>query len=340
MRARYLFTLLAAAVVVATCGEEGIGPPELGEVDVALELTLLRTLDPATEGTYEAWAIGSDGTTYSAGRFEFPSDGRVTVTSPIKNPQYFMVTVEPPGDDDNDPSVHKLLGGEFDGSSATLAIERYVTAGIPLEANAGTHVLFTPSDNAEQGYPSNEDAGIWVFNFGGDTLDGSFYIKLTPLTEGWSYEGWLVYDYGSPAAVWVSYGKFAPDNFKRVNSRDDTGLGPYSGRIDYETDLAFEVRMPGDDWISNPFDLPVPGGLTLPFDLNGEPALGIQSRWTHVITIEPWGPNREPELAPEARPFLVQPYRNPIGEEGAQARRTIEYHPELLPSGTATIIPR
>jgi hypothetical protein len=309
-------------------------------VDVDLALSGLRPVDPATEGTYEAWAIGSDGVIRSAGRFVLPPDGRVTVRSPIENPEHFMLTVEPPGDVDEQPSPHKLLGGRFSGATAQLDVNRYVTAGIPLEPNPGSHVLFTPSDNGELGYPSYEDAGIWVFNIKGDTADGSFYIKLTPLTAGWAYEGWAVRDYATDSAVWVSYGKFAPDHFRRVNRRDDTGLGPFSGQLDYRRAMPQEIVFPGDDWVANPYDLPVPGDLSLPFDLNGNFAEGSPSRWTHVITIEPWGPQREPEMPVDARPFLLQPYRNAIGEAPWDEPRVIEYHAELLPRGTATIAPR
>lgn len=326
-------------MTTGTACSEGTGPPNLSDTPLELALVNLQKLDPATEGTYEAWIIGSDGTIYSAGRFELPDGGRVTLTSRLENPEHLMITVEPPGDEDDAPSGHKLVGAKFDGLTATLDLNHYVTAGIPLEPSPGTHVLFTPSDNAELGYPSYEDAGIWVFNIHGDTLDGSFYIKLTPLTEGWSYEGWMVYDYGTPNAVWASYGKFKADPFRRVKGRDDTGLGPYSGQLDYRYAMPQEVVMPGDDWVSNPFNLPVPGGFTLPFDLNGDASQGIKSRWTHVITIEPWGPNRDPEMPHQAQPFFLEPYRNPIGEATVEQPRTIEYHPERLPSGTATLKP-
>lgn len=329
---------LAAAAVLSSCSEDGIGPPVEGLIDVALSFERLPAPQP-DEGSYEAWAVGSDGSIRSAGRFSLSGSGTATVTSPIQNPEHFMITLEPPGDDDDQPSSHKLLGGRFADGVAELDLNRYVTAGIPLEETPGTHALFTPSDNAELGYPSFEDAGIWVFNVGGDTLDGSFFITLTPLTVGWSYEGWAVRDYGTPDAVWLSYGKFAPDNFKRVRYRDDTGLGVFSGQQDYRYAMPLEVVMPGDDWLVNKFSVPVPGNLTLPLDLNGDATKGIPSRFTHVITIEPWGPQREPEMPHEAEPFFLRPYRNPIGEGTAEVPRTIEYHPAELPRGTATLVP-
>ncbi len=333
--------LLALTVLLLACGESGVGPPVIGDVNVRLELAGLRALDPSTEGTYEAWAIGSDGTIHSAGRFVPPANGPTPVVSPIENPAYLMVTVEPPGDADDVPSPHKLLGGPFTGDVAVLGIDRYVTGGIPLEPNPGTHVLFTPSDNAELAYPSNEDAGLWLFNIHGDTVSGSFFLTFTPLTVGWAYEGWVVRDYGTTDAIWVSYGKFTPDIFKKQKGRDDTGVGPYSGQLDYRHWNPLEIVMPGDDWVANAYGYPLPGTLTdddLPLDLNGDASQGIPSRWTHVITIEPWGPNLQPEMPWTAKPFLLQPYRNAIGQGLVDEPRTIEYHPEFIPMGTATIV--
>ena len=311
-----------------------VGPPNANPVNVSLSFSNLPVLDEATHGTYEAWSIGSDGSIWSAGRFNVTAAGTAEVVSLIDNPEAFMITVEPVGDMDDQPSSQKLLGGMVFGDSAELDIHRYVSP-IPLEDKPGTHVLFTPSDNAALGYPSYEDAGIWLFNISGDTIDGSFYLDFSPLTKGWIYEGWVVRDYGLPSEVWVSYGKFEPDNFRQANVRDDTGLGPFSGQLDYEKAMPQEIVFPGDDWVANPYDLPVPGGLTLPFDLNGTIADGIMSRWTHVITVEPiFDETEDPWLA---EPFFIKPYRNPIGEGTADEPRTILFFPDELPMGVARI---
>lgn len=329
-----------ALLALSACVGEVVNVLDVREVAVELTLSGLRTLDPDIEGTYEAWGIDPAGTIVQAGRFRLPSEGSVNLTwRGDVDPQHLMITVEPPGDMDSRPSPHKLLGGRFDGTSAVLGVTRYVTVGIPLEPRPGTHVLATPTDDADNGYPSGEDGGLWLYNASGDTLDGSYYLDFTPLTEGWRYEGWIVRNYGAPDALWISYGKFRPDGFRQTNQRDDTGLGFFSGRLDHEFALALQVRVPGDDWLDNPLDYPVPGGLTLPLDLNGDANRGVTSEWTHVITIEPWGPNRDPEVPGANRPFFLQPYRNVIGEAPPNEPRVIEYFPELLPTGTATIRP-
>ncbi|NIQ59451.1 MAG: hypothetical protein GWN71_40705, partial [Gammaproteobacteria bacterium] len=128
--------LLLALLATAGCGGDVSGP--LAAVSVELELQGLRALDPETEGVYEAWVIDADGGIASAGRFEWPADGRVTLASPVDRPEHFMLTVEPPGDADDAPSPLKLLGGAFEGGTAVLDVNRYVTAGIPLEERPGT----------------------------------------------------------------------------------------------------------------------------------------------------------------------------------------------------------
>ncbi|HEX6316628.1 MAG TPA: hypothetical protein VFZ73_17270, partial [Gemmatimonadaceae bacterium] len=160
-----------------------------------------------------------------------------------------------------------------------------------------------------------------------------------PLTRGWAYEGWVVRDRGSPDAVWLSYGQFLPNNIRKARFRDDTGLGPFSGYIDYERARSAEIHYPGDDWAGNPLALPVPGGLTPPLDLNGDAAAGVASRWTHVITIEPVyeddGNRTEPPW--QAQPFFLRPYDNAIGEAAPGEPRTIEFRPGALPHGSAHI---
>lgn len=321
--------------LVAGCGDAATSA---SGTPLEISVASLVPLDADLEGVYEAWVVGRDGEIASVGRFSIAGDPSTRpFASPIADPTDVMITVEPPGDDDDYPSLHRLLGGRFEDGVATLDVTGYLTvAGIPLEADVGTHVLASFSEAQSGSIPS--EAGLWLFNAGGDTLDGSYYLDFSPLTEGWWYEGWIVHDFGTSDATWVTYGKFRPDPLRQANTRDDTGLGPFSGRRDYESALALLVRVPGDDWLANPLGLVVPGALVLPLDLNGDAGSSTASRWTHVITIEPWGPNRNPEPLAASRPFFLAPYRNAIGEDPPEAPRSIEFHPDGLPTGTAVMI--
>ena len=130
---------LATAPLVALmggCAHDEPSAPIAGARGVALALSGLRALDPASEGRYEAWAVGSDGSITSAGRFDWTLDGHTVVTSPIQNPTDFMITVEPPGDDDAHPSPHKLLGGALLGSG--------VSGCTPVGSGPGSNRIPTP----------------------------------------------------------------------------------------------------------------------------------------------------------------------------------------------------
>ncbi len=325
------------SVCVLSCSSEGPVPPA-ATVDIVVQLTRLESVDTSADGTLHAWVIDLDGTIRSAGPIPTAGETSVRVASP--DPEFIMVTLEPPGDSDDRPSAHKLVGGRFNDGFAVLAVDRYVTAGMSLEEDPGRHILATLSDNLGSGQNDNEDAGIWLFDPSVDTLDAKYYQDFAPLTEGWAYEGWVVRDYGAPGAVWVSYGKFLPDGFRQANSRDDTGVGYFSGVTAFERAFPLFVRFPGDDFLSDSLGYVLPAGISLPLDLNGDLSSGVASRWTHVITIEPWGHNRDAERPEESRPFVLEPYRNAIGEADPAVPRLIEFHPEHLPGGTATIVAR
>lgn len=321
---------LALALVAAACGGSDPADPGTGS-DLSLSLSNLRTLNAATEGSYEAWVYG-DGGPVSAGKFAYA--GTVRLILPVPGPTRVEITIEPPDDPDPGPSAQRILTGTFSGSAAKLTVEGAVTQGtLPLREQPGQFTMFSPSDNAENGYPSFEESGVWLFNMAPrDTPQNDGWVRLTQLREGWTYEGWMVRDYGGSNAIWLSYGKFRPDQAGAVNHRDDTGWGPFSGVLDFQT--AGEEEYPGDDWISNPLKLPFPSQLTLPLNLRETSASG-QHRWTHVITIEPAWNKGEP-LTTEA-PFLIRPYRDPFGSGAPGEPRTITYREDGVPRGTAAI---
>lgn len=296
------------------------------DAGAALDLSTvgLPVLDPAREGAYEAWIIDGQGHAFSAGKF---APGQAVFTSPVGGGRAFEITVEPPGDTDDLPSSQRLLRGVFRNGSALLAVPGAVTQGdLALREQPGTFTMFSPSNNAADGYPSHEESGIWLFNVRPrDTPQNDQWVRLTQLQAGWTYEGWMVRDFGTPDAIWLSYGKFRPDQTGAVNSRDDTGWGPFSGVTDY---LDGEEEFPGDDWISNPLGYPFPAALTLPLNLR-EQTTGGASRWTHVITIEPATDRGEP-IGSE-QPFFIRPYHDPFGDGGPAVPRAITFHGETVP---------
>lgn len=258
----------------------------------------------------------------------------VALTSPIAGVVAVEITVEPPGAPDGVVSGQRLLRGTIAGDGADLTIRGAITQGdLELRERPGTFTMFSPSNNSWEGYPSHEEAGVWLFNVRPrDTPQNDAWVRLAQLDAGWTYEGWMVRDFGTPNAIWLSYGKFVPDQTGAVTGRDDTGWGPFSGVLDFQT--AGEEEFPGDDWISNPLNFPFPAALTLPLDLR-EKTVGGASRWTHVITIEP-ARDRGEAIGSE-RPFFLRPYHDPFGDGASDEPRLISFHEETIPHARLTI---
>lgn len=328
---------LASLATLAACGGDGSAPSGPGgsaQPSLVVTVNGLVPLDPVTQGRYEAWATDAAGRTTSLGTLDAAAGQAATlrVPFPAAQPASIAVTVQRPNDA-GAPSTHVLLEGEWRGGRATLAVEGALTRGdLPLKRIPGQFTMFSPSDNFMNGYPSFEECGVWLFNMQPrQTPQNDQWVRLTSLTPGWIYEGWMVRDIGAPDAIWLSYGKFLPDASGAIASRDDTGWGPFSGVEDFAT--AGEEEFPGDDWFSNPLGFPFPSVLSLPLDLREKDATGA-SRWTHVITIEPISDQGEP-IGSE-RPFAIQPYRDGFGDAAPGVPRTITFRPEGVPGGEAS----
>lgn len=325
----------AALAAIAACGQGATteasrpDPSEASRVTIALTVP---SLDPVRDGAYEIWLLGASGSRRSLGRF---ADGAArSVPMPSGTWTAVEVTVEPPADADPMPSAQTLLRGELRDGRASLRLEGAVTQGaLPLREAPGQFTLFSPSDNEVNGYPSHEDAGVWLFNMSpGTTAQRDYYVRVAQLQAGWQYEGWMVRDLGSPAEIWLSYGKFVPDWTGALNRADDTGWGPYSGVTDFRT--ARLEDFPGDDWISNPLAYPWNAALPLPLDLREKDASG-RLRWSHVISIEP---SRDlGEAIGTERPFVLRPYVDPVGDAGPGIARTLTLRASGLPVGTAEL---
>ena len=316
----FLGAVALAAVGPSACGDGAGTGPSLADGAV-LELHNVAVPDPATEGQLEVWLF-EDGIPRSAGRLSTGGERvEVTLAGVAGHPDSVLITLEPPGDVDASPSRYRLLRGVIQGARAELTVRQAVTNFHPLEATPGGHSLYTTSNNAWAGYPSLEDGGMWLFNmFPATNPTGERWVQLSQLKPEWVYEGWIVYRAGTAEEVWISYGKFRPDERGFLTSRDNTGSGPFSGDPDFRNAGVEEV--PGDEWTTESPGHALPGGLQLPLDLNEVDGTGT-AVWHHRITIEPAFDESEP-LGSEV-PFFVRPYGNPIGEGDAHVPRFIEY---------------
>lgn len=330
---RRISSVLLLVVLIACGGGDVVAPGGGAATSLTFTFTGLQPLDPATEGTYEAWTRDAGGQFHSLGSFEYAQSVTLPLSESVGDGAELWITVQRPGDGDAVPSAQTLLRGTLHGRDADLGVVGAVTQGsLPLKPRPGQFTMFSPSDNALDGYPSHEESGVWLFNMRPElTEQNDMWVRLTQLSPGWTYEGWMVRDIGTRSAIWLSYGKFVPDYTGTVNTRDDTGWGPFSGVADFRTDG--EEEFPGDDWISNPLSFPFPNGLTLPLDLREMDSTGAL-RWTHVISIEPAWNKGEP-IGSE-RPFLVRPYQDLFGSGAPGAARAITFRPEGVPSARVT----
>lgn len=324
--------LCMAALFVGCGGGNATAPASASSLD--LSFSNLKPIDSTVDGSYAAWATDPAGHFHLLWRFRGATIVGVRLAPPPYSINEIWVTVERPGAADSLPSDQRVLRGAMHGGEADLSLAGALTQGtLALREHPGQFTMFTPSDNAVNGYPSHEESGVWLFNMQPRlTEQGDMWVRLTQLAAGWTYEGWMVRDIDQPGAIWLSYGKFLPDNTGAVNSRDDTGWGPFSGVVDFRTDG--EEEFPGDDWISNPLNFPFPKELTLPLNLREKNAAGVV-RWTHVITIEPAWKRGEP-IGSE-RPFFIRPYQDSFGDGDPGTPRTITFYPDRLPSGQAVL---
>ncbi|HET9982950.1 MAG TPA: anti-sigma factor [Longimicrobiales bacterium] len=328
-----LALVVLPALILGGCDGGTTSVP--ADADIALTFTNLPALDPARDGALEIWLVDAAGAAHSAGKLTAGASGEVHVRSPIASPRSLRVTLEPPGDTDPAPSDAAVLAGHFSGRQAHLRLDGAILPeGAALEPDPGQFTMFTPSDNYLYGYPSHEYAGVWLFNARPlTTKQNDSWVRMTPLSPGWVYEGWMVRDMGTPQAIWLSYGKFLPEAHGVVNQKDDTGWGPFSGVEDWRT--MGDDNFPGDDWVGNPDNLPFPSALTLPVNLQEKTSAGAP-RWTHVITVEPARDRGEPIGSERPLP-LFMPYVDAFRVTNAGEPQAMTYHVEHLLSGEAVI---
>lgn len=303
----------------AACGDDPAGP--------ALGDELVLTLDgigavPADMGALHVWTY-QGGDTVHAGVLPAGDGGDIpsfAFASPQDRPQGVLVSLESSAAAPAIPGPSRVVRGDFRGAAAELSLEGVITDGRPLQERPGAHSLFTTSNNSE-GYPSAENAGLWLFTLTPLANDHETReVKVTPLQAGWTYEGWIVKNV--TPEIWISYGKFRPDEFSLLTSRDDSGSGPFAGTEDFRN--AGVEDVPGEEWtsteIADQLGISLPAGLTVPLELDEVDGEG-NAVWRHVISIEPARDLVEGPL--EGRPFTIRPYTNDIGPDGPGVPRTI-----------------
>lgn len=261
---------LAAMLLFSACSkEEDINTQSLSVTESSEELLKmgkqklevnLSGLEPlGNDFRYEGWII-VNGQPISTGTFKITSNGNmapkafVVDSDDLASATVFVLTIEPHPDSDPAPSDHKILAGDFSGSTASLSVSHMAALGDNFMSATGSYILATPTTATM----ADEKSGVWfINNTSGSPMPG---LSLPTLPTGWIYEGWGVIN-GIP----VTTGKFLEENMADM-------AAPYSGPLP-------GPPFPGEDFVMN-----APAGLSFPTDLSGDKI---------VVTIEP-NPDNHP----------------------------------------------
>lgn len=259
MRAQFLFAFLPAALLFFSgCTTD----PVAEEHTVLVTTSDLPPLD-AAEGHYELWfsypndggkvsaAAHGDAEFVSLGTFVVAADGSLkgldggipTFTIPEGYNAHLLIdailTLEPPGDTDDDPEG-RLLGGNFAGTTS-LGVATLTLGGADAFGRAfdsvnltGSARLVTPSTSSS----SDEAQGVW---FLGSGMGASLGLRPHPINvdnDAWTYEAWLTRTQ-SGTTEYISLG-----TFDDPAAKDKNGAGPNAG----PDPVAWTV--PGEDFVS------------------------------------------------------------------------------------------
>lgn len=229
-----------AGILAALVLTVGVSAAQAGTGDLTLEFTNLMTLDPATDGVYEGWAIVG-GMPVSTGVFNVDAAGMpvdpvtgdpialfdagtdISVATSIK------ISIEPPMDADPGPSGLIVLSGDPTMGTALL------TAALPdlamLSSATGAYILATPSDNGMD--DMNDDQGIWFLTMPGPMAGPEAgFVGLPDLGPNWTYEGWVV-DVSGGAPMPYSTGTFDMADMADSDAAGSMGGGPPFPGQDY-----------------------------------------------------------------------------------------------------------
>jgi hypothetical protein len=209
--------------------------PAVGE-EVYLEINVDGLEDLGGGWAYEGWLIVGD-QPVSTGIFTVDANGLPSMSRfavPVDDPAgigAFVLTIEPVPDFDPAPSAVHILGGDFSGSSAQLAVGHPAALGDDFSSAGGSFILSAPSGGDGADYRN----GIWWLD--PDAGPGPA-LELPALPEGWAYEGWVVGSSGP-----MSTGRFTSvsgaDSDRGGITAGPHGVPPFPGQdlLNPATDL-------------------------------------------------------------------------------------------------------
>lgn len=223
--------ITGVALLMTAAIASGGAHAQSGPQNVTMIFENLAPLDEAVEGHYEGWAM-VNGSPVSTGVFNVDAQGAPVELNgggaisefdagvDISEATAIIITLEPPQDNDPDPSEIKMMFGAVSGAEAPLMLN--VPDRAVIEASTtGAFILATPSDNP--GVPDNDDMGIWYLTVPGPAPG---FLNLPDIGPNWIYEGWIV-DLTDPSnPVPYSTGTFSMASAADSDAAGCNGGGP------------------------------------------------------------------------------------------------------------------
>ena len=326
MKTIFLIMLITSLSFVG-CKEDELLSSGAQESKISIELKGLEDL--GSTHWYEAWVK------YDSAAIEitktihvFTSDGgdiRFTVDVPLgilQKGKAVIITIE----DDDVPGARFIRNAQGDIIDTVYAPSDYRILAAKIVANNGSFslgddfllkhdfdnatmsfVLDTPTD----GVGNNPKSGLWFINYeiteitdttgaviGYDTTLVAG-LDLPDLPDGWTYEGWVMFNQDS-----VSTGKF-------ISAEGADDGNPYSG-----PQAAYP--FPGEDFLTN-----APSGITFPTDLSGKEVL--------VTLVPPYPEESKP-------PYKTTVFKGVVPSDASpKTVYTIGSNSESFPGGSLSI---
>jgi len=268
---RWMAPVAALALVIGAAPQVALA--QTGPHNLVLDFDMLAPLDEDAEGHYEGWAIVM-GMPISTGKFNVNEMGEPVelgggaviaefdAGTDITDATTIVISLEPPGDDDDVPAAIKPMVGDVVDAEAALY------ANIPdrqmLESfTTGSYILATPSDNPE--VPDNDDMGIWYLMIeDGEPVPS--LLQLPDIGPNWTYEGWVVdaSDPGNPMPY--STGTFAMATGVDSDEAGCIGGGPpFPGQDFVEAQCEPYLDLDTGDYLAVISIEPVPDNRAAPF---------------------------------------------------------------------------
>ena len=214
---RIIGSFLAIAITLALYPKPSTAEDEftLRIFGNAGELTVTFTgVEPLSNGFhYEGWAI-IDGAAVGTGKFNIGSNGEIVdlagnaitdgafnVAADLGAATAIVLTIEPAGDVDANPSDTHYLAGTVENGAASLTTDHPAALGSDFLSAIGKYILATPTN----GENTDENSGVWFLELAANTVALSIE-GLDPLANGYHYEGWAIIG-GAPYTT----GKFNVD---------------------------------------------------------------------------------------------------------------------------------